>query len=153
MDFGTFNGNDSTTIEQFLATGGGVVSGLDMGFGGTQLSAPNINNASAETTFFMFELVSTDLGAGDFTVTHDDGFLLFENGSAVDGVVGPTGQQTNTVTGFGGGTFSLLYVATNGNPSVLNVDTNAAPVPVPASLPLLAAGFGGLFWMRRRKAA
>lgn len=169
LDFATSNTSDNpatavdeediTTVEDWLLTGGGTITDLDTLAGlsadgaGTQLSKPDIGSGTATTTFFLFELVSSPLSSGSFTVTHDDGFRIFDDTVNLGGVNGPIGKSVNTVTGFDGGMFSILYVATNGDPSILHVDTDAAPVPLPASLPLLAVGFGGLFWMRRRKAA
>lgn len=147
LDFGTFDGNDGTTIASWLATGGGAVSGLDIG--GLTLSEPSIGNGTARTTFFVFR--TTGLGPADFTVDHDDGMAIFDDGLRIGGFVGPNTQRTTAVTGFDGGQFDLLYVATNGDPSVLRVDVS--PVPVPASLPLLLAGVGGLAALRRRARA
>jgi len=146
LDFGTFDGTDATTIADWLASGSGVVSGLDIG--GLQLSKPNINNGTATTTFFKFTLDGGDLTQGDFTVIHDDGSAIFSDGTREGGLNGPTSQKTTNVA-FDTGEFSLLYVATNGDPSVLNVDYDA--VPVPAALPLFAGGLGLLGLARRRR--
>jgi hypothetical protein len=151
LDFATSDPNDSTTIASWLATGTpGGVSGLNSTIGGLKLSKPDINSnpGSATTTFFLFTLAN--LGAADFSITHDDGIALFDNGLQIGGFNGPNSQQTTAVNGFGGGQFDLLYVETNGDPSVLNVDMT--PVPVPTSLPLLLAGLGGFVVLRRRRA-
>jgi len=149
LDFGTTDGTDATTIAGWLASGSGLFSGLD-GIGGLQLSSPNINDGSATTTFFLFD---ADFGVAntEFTVRHDDGFAIFEDGLRLGGVLGPTTVQTNTVSGFNGGDFSLLYVATNGDPSILDVDV--APVPLPAPVAMLAAALAGLGLLRRRRLA
>lgn len=146
LDFGTFDGSDSTTIADWLASGSGVVSDLDIG--GLTLSTPDINSGTATTTFFKFTLDGGALTAGDFTVIHDDGFAIFSDGTREGGLNGPTSQKTTNVA-FDAGEFSLLYVATNGDPSVLNVDFEA--VPVPAALPLFAGGLGLLGLARRRR--
>lgn len=149
--FGTSNSNNSTTIAQWLATGtSGGVSGLD-GIGGLTQSTPNINNGSATTTFFLFTLNTAFPGA-DFNVRHDDGFAVYSGTTRIGGVLGPTQVLNSTVTGFGGGPLSFLYVATNGDPSIFEVSA-VNVVPVPAALPLLLAGLGGLALLRRRKAA
>ncbi|WP_438955283.1 VPLPA-CTERM sorting domain-containing protein [Cognatiyoonia sp.] len=43
----------------------------------------------------------------------------------------------------------MIYVATNRDPSILNVGLE--PVPLPAGLPLLLAGLGGFALVRRRQ--
>lgn len=152
LSFATSNSNDSTTIASWLATGTpGGVSGLDSTIGALQLSKPNINSnpGSATTTFFLFTLAP--LNAADFSITHDDGIALFDDDTRIGGFNGPNGQRTTAVNGFDGGQFDLLYVATNGDPSILKVDMT--PVPVPASLPLLLAGLGGFAFLRRRARA
>ncbi len=152
IDFGTYltsgPNHDATTIADWLETGGGVVTDLDAAFGGMQLSKGSIGNGTATTTFFMFEAI-TAITAPTFEVAHDDGFRIFEDDMGVGGVNGPIGLTNTTVTGYDGGAFDLLYVATNGDPSVLEVQA----VPLPATLPLLMAGFGGLAFMRRKRAA
>lgn len=148
LDFGTYDtANDATTILQWLNSGGGTVSGLDATIGGLQLSKPDINAnpGTATSTFFLF--IMRGLGAADFLVDHDDGMAIFDV-SRIGGFDGPNTQRTTKVTGFDGGLFQVLYVATNGDPSVLKVDMT--PVPVPASLPLLLAGVGGFAFLRRR---
>lgn len=151
LDFATNDQSDGTTILGWLnSKGSGTVAGLDASVGNLQLSKDNINNGTATTTFFLFALKSL-LPAADFVVTHDDGFAIFDGDTRVGGLDGPTAVKTTNVFGFDGGEFSLLYVATNGDPSILHVD--ATVVPVPATLPLLLAGLGGIALMRRRKAA
>lgn len=136
----------SYTVGQWLGTGTGTVSDLNAMLSGLQLSSPNINDGSATTTFFYFTL-TTPMSVPSFDVTHDDGFQIYEDGVLVGGVNGPTGETNTFVTGFDSGEFSLLYVATNGNPSILEV----TPVPLPAAGWMLLAGVGGLVAMKRRR--
>lgn len=149
LNFGTNNQNDSTTIASWLSTGGGTVTWIGTDIGGNQLSKDDINKGTATTTFFLFERILAD--ATNFTIQHDDGIAVFDDGSRIGGRNGPTSQVTTNVNGFNGGKFGLLYVATNGDPSVLRV--NATVVPLPAGGVLLLTAFAGLAALRRRKAA
>ncbi|MBT8460225.1 MAG: VPLPA-CTERM sorting domain-containing protein, partial [Boseongicola sp.] len=88
--------------------------------------------------------------AGDFVIDHDDGIAVGDDGVRIGRNDGPTVERTTKVFGFDGGEFSLLYVATNGDPSVLRVNGDLAPIPLPATLPLLLVGMGGLAMMRRK---
>jgi hypothetical protein len=142
---------DPYSIGTWLGTGTGSVSDLDLDFADLQLSFPNINNGSAITTFFLFTL-NAILTPGDFTVTHDDGIAIYDDGVRIGGRLGPIGETTTNVNGFNGGGFSILYVATNGNPSILEVDSNVAPVPLPAGGLLLLSGLGAMVIARRRRA-
>ena len=151
LDFETKDGTNST-IGSWLLTGTtDGVTGLDIPgeFADLQLSKGSIGSGTATTTFFLFETI-LDL-AGDFTVIHDDGIAIFDDGELIGDRVGPTAVKTTYVSGFTPGEFSLLYVATNSDPSILNVDGNLAPIPLPATLPLLLVGMGGLAAMRRKR--
>lgn len=153
LDFGTFDRRDRTTIADWLNTGvNGSVTGLTPAFGDLQLSKPDIAKDTATTTFFIFSLRSPPLLPGDFTIRHDDGVAVFEDGIRLGGFEGPNGVRTTDVSGYNGGFLQFLYVATNGDPSVLKVD-HIAPIPLPASAWLMLAGVGGLAAMRRRKRA
>jgi hypothetical protein len=148
--------NADYTIGQWFATGGGIIASPFSGFdfsdvSGLQLSRSNIDNGTAETTFMLFSLL--DATPADFTIVHDDGVAVFDDTVEIGFNRGPTGETTTFVEGFNGGTLEFLYVATNGNPSILEVD--ATPVPLPATAPLLAGALGLAGWAvrRRRKAA
>jgi hypothetical protein len=99
----------------------------------------------------LFSLL--DATPADFTIVHDDGVAVFDDAAEIGFNRGPTGETTTFVEGFNGCTLEFLYVATNGNPSILEVD--ASPVPLPATAPLLAGALGLAGWAvrRRRKAA
>ncbi len=160
LDFGTFNTGgggtceDCTTILDWLATGSGTysyLSGSDTDLD-IQLSKPSIGSGTATATFFdIYGIFSSGF---DTVIRHDDGIALFDDGVEIDtGEQGPTSQTNTAVNGFDGGEWNLLYVATNGDPSVLRVTGDDLPttVPVPAGLPLLLTALGGVALMRRRK--
>jgi hypothetical protein len=158
INFETTTSSDSTTVLQwFDSIIAGGVSGIDPVFGGLKLSKDDINGpngGTATTTFLKFTLTSSQLlTAGNFSGSHDDGLTLFSDGVIFGSNVGPTGKVPFSYESLSTGVFSFLYVATNGNPSVLNINTTASPVPLPASAWMLLAGVGGIAAMRRRKKA
>lgn len=149
LNFGTSNtSDDSTTIAQWLGTGGGTVSGLSA-VGDLQQSAPNVfaNPATDSiTTFYLFKDQGNS-AATSFEVTHDDGVWLFDDGSSLGGSLGPNSVKVTTVNGFDGGELSVLYVATNGDPSILEVKA----VPLPAGVWLFGSALVGLAGVARRR--
>lgn len=150
LNFGTFDGSDDTTIEEWLATGGGTVTDLDAGVADNKLSAPSISNGTALATFFRFT-INLGNAAGTGTVRHDDGFTVYDDGVASGSFSNPTTVRTTnyTMDGSGAGEFKLVYVATNGDPSVLRVSA----VPLPAAGLLLVSALGGFGYLARRRRA
>jgi len=137
------------TVEDWLKTGTGTYGNLSSDLGDSQLSFPTF------TTTTMFLFTATYGNGFDFDVQHDDGFASFDDGVAGIKYENATGVRNTNGGTFDGGVFSLLYVAANGNPSVLNVTgDNVAgipPVPLPAS-GLLLLGALGFLGAKRRKA-
>jgi hypothetical protein len=148
LNFGTSDGTDATTILDWLNTGGGVISGLDAGFGALQLSKPNISNGTATSTFFQF-VMEIDNPVTEFAVRHDDGIGIYDDGGFLGGFQNPTSVKNTSVFGFDGGEFQLIYVATNGDPSILEVSA----VPLPAGGLLLLTALGGVAALRRKRKA
>lgn len=92
------------------------------------------------------------LAAGTvLTVTHDDGFSIFQNGVRIGSTTaGPTSRITEQVTLDATAETILYYGRQNGSPSVLIVDAVPPPVPLPAAAWLLLSGLGGLGLLGRR---
>ncbi|MCB1314060.1 MAG: VPLPA-CTERM sorting domain-containing protein [Sedimentitalea sp.] len=145
------NPPDTTTINQWLTSKGGSYTELGGGFDeNLTISSEGIINDTALTTWFEF------LGVGQaftFDVTHDDGFCFYDSGTTELCAPDPTSVAQTLGGNYSGGVFQLVYAATNGDPSVLRVDGEGSlsAVPLPAGLPLLLAGIGGLALLRRRK--
>ncbi len=136
------------TIGAWLGTGGGTVSGLDAAVANRQLSGGGYRS----TSFFV--ITATFADGFNATIRHDDGISVFDDGTQIATFARPTTARTTVANGFDGGQWSIFYVAANGNPSILEVDVDRqpSPVPVPAAMPLLLAGLGGLALVRRRAA-
>jgi len=147
LDFGTSSGT-ATTIGDWIGSGSGSESGLDLTFAALKNSKGSIGSTTATSTFYLFEAVG-EFTAGTFDIAHDDGVLVV----GVGGVKGPTSERGTRVEGFGGGDLSILYVSTNADPSILRVDSDVAPVPLPAAAWMLLAGMGAIGVAGRRKRA
>lgn len=151
LSFATRAGSRST-IGSWLATGNGTVTGLDASTARLKLSKGNIRRGTATTTYFDIRGVFRE--GFNSMIRHDDGIRLFDDGVVVVSDSNPQRVDNTAARGFDGGLWRLIYVATNSDPSILRVTgkdlPTAAPVPVPASLPLLLAGLGGIALLRRK---
>ncbi len=96
----------------------------------------------------LYQINLGSLAAGTvLTVTHDDGFSLFDNQTAYNTAFdAPTAQVTDTVVVSHGINGVLYYARENGAPSVLEVS-----VPEPMSLSLFGAGLLALGVALRRR--
>lgn len=150
LDFGTSSGSN-TTIGSFIASGSGSASGLDPNFAMLTNSKCCIGSGTgtATTTFYLFEAI-LPFTAGTFDIAHDDGVLVV----GVGGREGPTSLKGTRIEGFAGGALSFLYVSTNSDPSIFRVDSDVAPIPLPAAAWMLLAGVAALgVTAQRRKAS
>ncbi|HUZ94630.1 MAG TPA: PEP-CTERM sorting domain-containing protein [Edaphobacter sp.] len=141
-----FNSNGSTdyTIGSFLTSGGNTVSNQSASFAG--IAGDTLNNTIYEFTGY------TNLVAGQtYSVTHDDGAILYIDGVAVINAGAPTSAEVSSFVASATGTFSvdLLYAEVNGAPAVLTSDLVATPEP--SSIILLGSGLLGVAGLVRRR--
>jgi hypothetical protein len=149
LDF--FRDNDPSTVGEFLASGGGTVTGLTApaedwilssgAGGGPNPDASGGPGSFRWTTLFVIT-PTTPFDSGFYgEIVHDDGIGLYENGELVtpSGKTEPTSIVT-TPYRLEGGDFKLVYVAANGDPSKLEVSA----VPLPFAGLLMAGALGAV---------
>lgn len=147
VDSVNFNSNGSAdyTIGSFLTSEGSTVSNKSASFAG--LAGNTLNNTVFEFTGY------TNLVAGQtYSVTHDDGAILYINGVAVINAGAPTSAEVSSFVASATGTFSvdLLYAEVNGAPAVLTSNL-VATTPEPNSFILLGSGLIGVAGLVRRR--
>lgn len=140
----------NTTLADFLGPDAASLSGA--------------GNTNLTTSVFRFE-ATLDLAPGAYKITvgSDDGYRLFFDGALVSERVRPRGFRDTVrldVNVDGPTEFELYYYENFGRTGVtfsindVVVDSNIiAPIPIPASLPLLLAGIGAFGIARRRAKA
>ena len=161
LDF--FRDNDPSTVGEFLASGGGTVTGLTAAAedwilssgagGGPNPDASGSRGSFRWTTLFVIT-PTTPFDSGFYgEIVHDDGIGLYENGELVtpSGKTEPTSIVT-TPYRLEGGDFELVYVAANGDPSKLEV--SAVPLPfagllMAGALGAIGVAYGGVARRRR----
>ena len=112
-----------STIGEFMSSGSGTYS--------PPLSA---DVASRRLSWFpftdttVFVISFSDTAIPDGSIDHDDGVGLYVNGT-LQTAAAAAAPATVTTTGFVGpaGEYELIYVAANGNPSILRVRGTPAP--------------------------
>ena len=157
---GTYNGDlnfsdgGTNSLSSFLTSAAGTYSDL-ASTAGLQLSTGGFDL----TTVFVIT-GSTGPTTYDGFIAHDDGVTLYDATlAAIIDAPGPV-VETNDAYSDLNGAWTLVYVASNGLPEVLNFQATPQPpevvgqVPLPAGLPLLASGLFGMGlmgWRKRRK--
>lgn len=145
IDFfgGPASSSPSYTVGGFLNSNGSIA-----------VLSPGLNpSMSLDNTEFQF-MGTTYLGAGTYTITHDDGTFLYLNGSNTCTVCSgsPTTAEVSTFTIGTSGTYSfdLLYAEVNGAPAVLDFP-GATPTPEPSTFVMLGSGLMGVAGLVRRR--
>jgi len=158
----TVNSGSSLSLFNFDLPGGGVAGDWDLynfltyggdpvtGVNGTSgAGTDNINNG-----VFVFTGWASLKAGTTYDITHDDGMVLYLNGSStpVINAPGPTSAEDSTFTVPTTGTYSfeLIYAEVNGGPAVLS-SPNFDTAPEPSSLMLLGTGLLGLAFVLFRK--
>lgn len=112
-----------STIGEFMSSGSGTYSPpLSGAVAATRLSWP----AFTDTTVLVIRFAEGAIPDG--SIDHDDGVGLYVNGT-LETVPTAAAPAVVTTTGFDGpaGAYELIYVAANGNPSILRVRGTPAP--------------------------
>lgn len=112
-----------STIGEFLSSGSGTYSPpLSGTVAATRLSWPSFT----DTTVFVIRF--TEGAIPDGSIDHDDGVGLYVNGTlqTAPGAAAPATVTTSTFAG-PAGEYELIYVAANGNPSILRARGTPAP--------------------------
>jgi hypothetical protein len=148
-----FSSNTDSSLLGFLTTG---VSGTPNG-DVVVLSGPD-----AQMNNDLFQFTGTvSLTDGTYGYEHDDGMILYLNGSPVINAPGPTSATSTAFTVCASGcdavagnySFELDYGEVAGPPAVLqgNLPFVASATPEPSSFVLLGSGLLGAAGMLRRR--
>lgn len=154
------NGPSSRTLSTWLGSNGSITSGSD-----TQVYS---------SVFKFSGFITLGAGIQNLAIGSDDGYKLSIGGGVVSQLNGNRPfATTNAIFNAGaGGTFAFellfwdgvnspinnftgLNVTVNGNVIDDTITSTMAPVPLPAAMPMMLAGFGlaGAFVARRRRRA
>ncbi len=140
------NSQNTNTLNDFTNSLAGFsnVKYYNGNSGNTTLSTPNYGSIS------LFDLTFTLNHTLSATITHDDGFSLYDatNQQQLFSSAKPT-QAINYNISVGPGTYNLWYAEANGAPAHLTLSN--VKVPEPGSLLLLGTGLVGLGLILRRR--
>jgi hypothetical protein len=154
-----FRSDNDAGLTNFLTTGTGDVSNGDTltYLTGASHGGDNINN-----DLFRFDGTTTLANGTTYTFSHDDGLLLYLDGSLVVNAGGPTSATNTSFTVCASGcdatggsySFTLLYAEVDGAPAQLTATLPlVGTTPEPSSFILLGSGLLAAAGMVRRRMA
>lgn len=159
LNFGTFTQNvDNATVFDWLETSssnwsvtGGSKDDLKVTLSTPYDGSPTGSPPPGQTTMFDITPVSPGLDFASMSITHDDGFSLYDSSDAlIQQFVGPNVKRTTDIVNLPvPDDYRLIYVAANGDPSVLQV--HGTVVPIPAAAWLFGSALVGMGFVGRRK--
>ena len=148
---------DGTPVTNQFA-GLGVTFSQALTYDNTVSTRPNFSGAAfsnpAGQAFSI--LFSQTVSSASAAITANSGGATFTsllNGVEVEGFSTSLDLAENNFYGFTGSLFDEILIDPDGSTTIAmdNLAYTVAPVPVPAALPLLLAGIGGLGFMARRR--
>ncbi|MGA9412634.1 MAG: VPLPA-CTERM sorting domain-containing protein [Roseobacter sp.] len=148
---------DGTPVTNQFA-GLGVTFSQALTYNNTVSTRPNFSGAAfsnpAGQAFSI--LFSQTVSSASAAITANSGGATYTsllNGVEVEGFSTSLDLAENNFYGFTGSLFDEILIDPDGSTTIAmdNLAYTVAPVPVPAALPLLLAGIGGLGFMARRR--
>ena len=142
-----FNGGPLSTSPSY------TIGGFLNSNGSVAVLGPGLNPAMSLDNIELQIMGSQYFAAGSYTITHDDGTILYLNGSSTCTICAgsPTTAEDSTfnIATSGVYSFDLLYAEVNGAPAVL--DFPATVTPEPSSFVLLGSGLMSVAGLVRRR--
>jgi hypothetical protein len=147
-----FQATGSQTLGDFLSSATVSITPGDSSYFSALMSNPG-SCPSCSSTFLVINGNTTFLGGTTYTLTHDDGAVMYAGGNLVINSPAPTTPLPSGWTPGADvtGAFTIYYEGTNGNPEVLKLEGDVRNVPDGGmTLMLLGGALVGLATLRRK---